>query len=105
MIDMEQMRMMIAQLNEVDFSNTPNLNALVAVRDCLADEYDEEFANDFVVRMDIDVSLASPEEATELGQLWAPLCIKFIETMLDNGFDWKHICEMADSISLTYRNN
>jgi hypothetical protein len=104
MIDMEQMRMMIAQLNEVDFSDTPNLNALVAIRDYLEETYDVDFANNFVSRMDIDVSAASPEEATELGELWAPLCEKFIEVMFDSGFKEKHICEMADTISLTYRN-
>ena len=101
---MEQMRMMIAQLNQVDFSETPNLKAMVAVRDYLEETYNKKFANDFVSNMEIDVSLADCEEATELGQLWAPLCEKFIEVMFDNGFEENHIAKMANSISLTYRN-
>lgn len=104
MINIDSINGMIDDMLETDFSDTPNLNALVAMRDALVEMncYPPEFVNELVSRMTIDVSAATPEEGTLLGARWALLVSKFIEVMYDNGFNDKNIVNMANKFNLSF---
>ena len=104
MINIDSLNELIDDMMEVDFAETPNLKAMVAIRDTLVEmnTYPPEFVNDLVSRMEIDVNAATLEEATDLGVRWAQLVSKFIEVMYDNGFNDKNIVNMAGNINLKF---
>lgn len=94
---------LIDQFESLDFKETPNYCAIVNIAKVLREEYpngDGDFANSFVVQMDIDVNSLTLEEAAAIGTRWGGLCIKFIDTFLDAGFSFKHIALMANQLSL-----
>ena len=102
---LDSLHSLIDDMLQVDFNETPNLKAMVAIRDTLVEnenKYSEGFINELVSRMESDVNAATGEQATGLGVRWAELVSRFIEVMYDNGFSEKNIVNMAGNINLKF---